>query len=246
MEKKYHYYSENGWKCDIKKIKFKNYFSFIDEKFNSVNENIKYQTALLSVLGNRFSGKDIEYLEEFINSKINIQEIIKTGIIENEDDNYRFFNLIYHEKFYDYLDKNYINKIHGHLLKKYIKFEDKIRHAEKILNKKELTILYFNEIKNMFDTWKDVDMIDHYYYEMTKKGLISDSAFLIYIRKLLNSESYSKAYEYAERLRTKKWMKYYYIYVLLENDISGFLYEIEKLKNKRNKSEMEVMYYNFS
>lgn len=239
------YYSENGWKCDIKKIKFKNYFSFIDEKFNSVNENIKYQTALLSVLGNRFSGKDIEYLEEFINSKINIQEIIKTGIIENEDDNYRFFNLIYHEKFYDYLDKNYINKIHGHLLKKYIKFEDKIRHAEKILNKKELTILYFNEIKNMFDTWKDVDMIDHYYYEMTKKGLISDSAFLIYIRKLLNSESYSKAYEYAERLRTKKWMKYYYIYVLLENDISGFLYEIEKLKNKRNKSEMEVMYYNF-
>ncbi|KLO24492.1 MULTISPECIES: diguanylate cyclase [unclassified Marinitoga] len=239
------------------KIKNKEIIDLAIEKVSKIPKNIKKDLKILSTLGFRFNQKDIEHLENFFHMSFDksILYALEKDILLKENDEYRFFNLIYQNLFHETLEQNEKEKIHIYLSKKNTLLKKKIFHLKNANKVKSAIALIIKEMKKSLFKWQNLSFIDYGFNEiknMTEN--IPFSAIAIYLSKKYFFNEYSEDMkQYIEKISKSKiynYIAYLFLKFSDEKKLSELLLQwINDKKTSDYKKSLFIYFYlnlNFS
>ncbi|BBE31602.1 diguanylate cyclase [Tepiditoga spiralis] len=235
------YFRHANWNIDMSKINVNNYYSFIEEKLYNIEDKLKEIISYLSILGNNFKKSDIEILERYLNIKVDIESILESGIILFENDYYRFFNIIYRNKFYDMIDEELKSKIHIYISEKTKNFETKIFHLKESKNTKKITYEYIKQMRKNFREWKNIKIINKLYKDLESLNIKNYTALTIYTQFLIISENLKELEKYLDLLKEKRWMRIYYYMALMQYNPKKVFKEVNYIIKNEKLTEYEEM-----
>lgn len=236
----YIYFKNGEWYVDSENMKMTNFNDFVSLKLKNIKKEIKKDISELSLLGNSFTSSDIKILSAITEKKYDLEEILSTKIIQKENSYYRFFNREYWEQFHSKFDKQALEKYHCHLYEKTYSFQKKIWHLRQVGKEKQIVHDYIKRIKDAYNNWSNIDIIQKSYEEIDNMGIKSDTIFIYFIKYLIFSGNFSKAKKYLKYI-DKRWMNYYRLRILAEVEPEKTIDEINILL-KETKNPFEIFY----
>lgn len=150
------YFSKGELKYDIDNLEQVQISKMFHEKLTKFyNQNERY----IAILGQKFTGLELRILEEEINKRIDVNQLILDGIIYKEYDKYRFTLKQYWEIFYQNLPSEERTTIHETLSRKVNDTFKRAWHLEMIGKKLSAATIYLSYIKELLEYYSSPSLV---------------------------------------------------------------------------------------
>ncbi|MGM0640371.1 MAG: diguanylate cyclase [Thermotogota bacterium] len=241
---KFIYFKNSEWHIDETNIKMKNFNDFVELKLKNIKRNIKKDIIDFSLLGNSFTSSEIKTLSELTQKEYDLDKVLATKVIQKENSYYRFFNMDYWEQFHNKINKQDLEKYHCKLYERSYNFQKKIWHLKQVNRDKQIIYDYIIRIKDAYENWSYIDIIQKSYQEIDNMNIKSDTILIYYIKYLIFSGNFAKAKKYLKYLN-KKWMNIYKFRILAETEPVQTLEKVEEsidvVKNPYEKFYLKII-----